>query len=960
MLLAGLASPWSAWANPPIEGMGSASRQADWQFRKRIDSPNPIELRRIKQRLEWQQAQRQARLNGASDSVSSSAMNGFVKSGTDRVLIILVEFAGTNQFTWTPGSSTWDPLGRCDNSEFDGTHTENAAASQFFADKHGITGPTNLTYAGPLHNEIPRPLGTNDASAAMIWMPDFSPSYYSNIVFGNGITFDFTRQDGSVVYEDYPGKSVRDYYEDVSGGAYSFTGAVLGWVSVSNSVWYYGGDGLPGARSCPERPSDSGAIPGGGNALTLVVDAINAAKAAYPTFNWAYYDQDGDGYLDHLWIIHAGLGEEDSPIVLNRTSYGEGGIWSHSSELATPYQVVPGVSASAYIMMPENSGLGVLAHEFGHNLGADDLYTYGDGETSTGFWTLMADDWVGFPLGFLPQAIDPMHLDQWGWLTPQLISDPTKVYSVKLGQASKFPGAADLVRGVKIELPDQKVPLPVPPRGQFQWWGGNGSLIDGAMRLKQALHIPATGATLEFQTAYDTESGYDYFLVEVSSNAGSTWQTLAQYDGRSTGYPAYKGRTISLSSLANQDILIRFRYTTDASIQGDGPFMDDIFVRAGTEVLLADDAEQERNLWTYTAPWARNDGFSTTGHNYYLQWRNTSASGGYDQGLGDARFRFGPVNSGLLVWYENGRYQDNSIANYLTDSPSFGPKGRLLVVDAHPEPDLDPYWVAQGVANERGIVFSRGSMRDAPFSRWPTFDYRLQPPWAFQAADFAGRPAVGCFSDAAGYYPGLQNLGTNHWRTWQWDASVVLPSTAPYGVRAPGYRAGDSLEMLIATRGYIGTNDLLLYQTNQVNGGLTQPGADGNPGTVNGQYGWNVWIVQQTNAWAEVVIWNSRYADLDDDHDGFPNWQEAIAGTDPKDPGAYLRVTHTERSGADGSVLLEWPSTTNRVYRVLRTGTLPAGFHIIASDLPATPPVNTFRDQSPSPDRQAFYRIEIQ
>jgi hypothetical protein len=109
-----------------------------------------------------------------------------------------------------------------------------------------------------------------------------------------------------------------------------------------------------------------------------------------------------------------------------------------------------------------------------------------------------------------------------------------------------------------------------------------------------------------------------------------------------------------------------------------------------------------------------------------------------------------------------------------------------------------------------------------------------------------------------------------------------------------------------------------------------------------------------------VVIWNSRYADLDDDHDGFPNWQEAIAGTDPKDPGAYLRVTHTERRGSDGSVLLEWPSTTNRVYRVLRTGTLPAGFHIMASDLPASPPVNTFRDQSPSSDRQAFYRIEIQ
>ncbi len=31
-------------------------------------------------------------------------------SGTDRVLVILVEFAGTDTFTWTNGASDWDPL----------------------------------------------------------------------------------------------------------------------------------------------------------------------------------------------------------------------------------------------------------------------------------------------------------------------------------------------------------------------------------------------------------------------------------------------------------------------------------------------------------------------------------------------------------------------------------------------------------------------------------------------------------------------------------------------------------------------------------------------------------------------------------------------------------------------------------------------------------------------------------
>ena len=267
---------------------------------KEIDLPNAKDVARIKQRLEWQ---RQQRLGGKD---LSAEPKGLKKIGQDRVLVLLVEFAGTNTFTWTPGSSTWDPLGRCDNSEFDGVNIANSAASTFFAQKYGITGPTNFTYSGPLHNQIPRPLGSNDASATRVWLPDFSPTHFSNLVFGDGVVFDFARQDGSVVHEDYTGKSVRDYYEDLSGNAYTISGTVLGWLRVTNSVWCYGGDGLPGARSAIPRPSHSGAIPGAGSYRSLVIDAINSAKTAYPGFDWASFDQDSGRLIDRLWIIHAG------------------------------------------------------------------------------------------------------------------------------------------------------------------------------------------------------------------------------------------------------------------------------------------------------------------------------------------------------------------------------------------------------------------------------------------------------------------------------------------------------------------------------------------------------------------------------------------------------------------------------------------------------------------------------
>ncbi len=946
---------------PQADGTSSCTRQTIRRLLKENGEPNPIDRARILKRLEVQQARLEA---GARRSTGPRYGDGpelHGLSGSDRVLVILVEFAGTDTFTWTPGVSTWDPFGRCESTEFDGTNLGNSSASRYFAQKYGITGATNITYRGPLHNEIPRPTGSNDASAKMIWMPDFTADYYRNIIFGNGLTFDFSREDGSVVHEDYTGRSVRDYYEDLSGGAYTIDGTVLGWVQVTNSVWWYGADGLPGARSCSQRPADNGAIPGKGSARSLVADALRSAKAAYPNFNWAEYDQNGDGYIDRLWIIHAGLGEEDSPAVLNRTPYGEGGIWSHSWSLPAPLEMAPGVSAYSYIMMPENAGIAVLAHEFAHNLGAIDLYTYGDGQASSGLWTLMSDSWVGFPLGFLPEAMDPMHLDQWGWLSPLLVSDPSKVYRVQLGQASRFPKTPNLVRGVKIQLPKTSVPLAVQPIGNGQWWGGAVNSGDSRMTLRQPIHIPSGDATLQFKAAYDVEAGYDFLYVEVSPDAGASWQTVASYTDTSGSYPAYLPVSLSLAGFSGKDVLLRFRYATDGYVLGDGPFLDEIVVKSGGQVLLADNANTESGLWAYTGGWEINGGMSTNGSTqcYHLQWRNTSSSGGYDQALGDPRYRFGPVNSGMVVWYQNDRYGDNSIANYMNDGPSFGPKGHLLVVDAHPEPFVDPYWANLGFLGDRGVAFSRGSMRDAPFSQWATFDFHLDPPYVFEGAGFAGRPAVPQFSDATGYYPGLLEMGSNSWWTAQWDASTVLPSTRLYGPQGQGYVAGRPVQNVIATRGFIGTNEVMLYRTNLIATGTALSGGDGNPGSVGGAYGWNVRVVHQTDSWAEVVIWNKHSESLDDDGDGVPNWKEALAGTDPNDPASLLRISRAACAGADNHLRLEWPGATNRTYRVL-CGNSPGGpFAPVSAGMPGTPPLNSWDDAGPAVSER-YYRLELE
>ena len=833
------------------------------------DQPNPAETRRIQERRHLLRELR--RLNslpgplgleeGRRKTELEFRIDLLARTGTDRVLVILVEFAGTNTFTWTPGVSTWDPFGICEQSEFDGTNVGNTNASAFFAAKYGIVAPTNCRYVGPLHNLIPRPLSAADESGDLIWTHDFTPAYYSNVVFGNGWTFGFSRVDATRVDADFTGKSVRNYYRDLSSNRYDIVGDVVGWVQVTNSVWYYGADQIPGRKSGASGASHHGAIPGAGNARQLVVDALEAVKSAYPAFNWAQYDVNGDTLIDRLWIIHAGYGEEDSAILLNRTAYGEGGLWSHSSSLASNYPVAPGINASAYIMMPENCGIGVLAHEYAHNLGAGDLYAYGDGETSAGFWTLMADDWTGFPLGFQPQALDPLHLDDWGWLDPLVVTHPAEVREVWIGQASQFSGGSNTYRAVKIELPDHAVAQPVAPRGTRCWWGGTGFDVNASMVQATPLAIPASGANLIYAAAYDTETNYDFFRVLATTNAGGDWAVLGASSGTSSGFPAWRTLTNSLAPYAGQSIQLAFQYYTDYAILGAGAFVDDIRIVSGTTTQFQDNAETDSGAWYFYGPWDRSDGYSYHAQNYYLQWRNTATNGGFDSSLGGTNWRFGPVGSGLLVWHHDSFYADNEIANYLNLAPSFGPKGRMLVVDAHPEPYRDPYWLAQGYACERANVFGRALMRDAPFSLSNAPAFFLKPPYVKVATNFAGRSGVPQFSDALGYYPGLEKAilpggDTNRWMTVQWDAGRVIPRAGNYAVKAPGYPAGSNFWYVLQEKATSGTNQFMQYTTNLVAGGTTPAGGSGNPGATGAAYGWNVRILSQTPTQALVRIWN--------------------------------------------------------------------------------------------------------
>ncbi len=82
-----------------------------------------------------------------------------------------------------------------------------------------ITQTKTFTYSGPLHNQIPAaPFRKPTALADTIWTEDFSADWFKAFMWGDGVKFQYTRQDGSVVNEDFTGQSVKDYFLDMSGG----------------------------------------------------------------------------------------------------------------------------------------------------------------------------------------------------------------------------------------------------------------------------------------------------------------------------------------------------------------------------------------------------------------------------------------------------------------------------------------------------------------------------------------------------------------------------------------------------------------------------------------------------------------------------------------------------------------------------------------------------------------------
>ena len=569
--------------------------------------------------------------------------------------------------------------------------------------------------AGPRKNQIPKPDRNWDGNStddnATYWVPDFNTAHFKKMMFGETNSF-------------------KDFYLKQSNGRFLAKGDVSPWARVPYNEARYGSNEISEADGYWNFIKDSL------DSWYMNQKSMGKTDAQVKSYLKAFdkvdrYDYDGDGvymepdgYIDHFQDIHAGEGEE-----AGGGAQGEDAIWSHrwyafSDGIGSTgpanfkgggVQIGnSGIWVGDYTTEPENGGLGVFTHEFGHDLGLADYYDTAGGDNSTAFWTLMSSgSWLntgGDSIGTKPGYMGPHEKMLLGWLDYALVKYGQN-RNVRVGPADQ--DGYQMPQALAVTLPKKPkvVSYNKPYSGSYEWWGGSADNVQNTL----ARPIDLTGKTNASVSAMlwaDIEEDYDYLYGEVSTNGGSTW---TQVGTPITGQdPAWVSTSWSLSAYSGKKIMFRWRYATDGGVHYGGPFLDNIKVMAGSTTLLSDDVEAGDNGWVA-------DGFSRMGgtttemvSHYYLaenrvysNYDKTLATGPYNFGWADTkpnwveRFRY---QNGLVVWYQDGAFDDNNT--------SVHPGGGFsLPVDARPAPI---------VASNGGVVSNRRGAFDAAFGQEAT------------------------------------------------------------------------------------------------------------------------------------------------------------------------------------------------------------------------------------------------
>ena len=211
--------------------------------------------------------------------------------------------------------------------------------------------------------------------------------------------------------------SVRDYFRAQSNGQFDIDFDVVGVCPLKYPYSHYGknvGDDEP-------------------NTYEMIVEACQWAHNNGTDFS--KYDWNGDGKVDQVYVIYAGLGEADGGTTNT--------VWPHMFYLSayegTEYYekglTLDGVTIDTYACGPElqgdgrNNGVGTFCHEFSHCMGFPDLYDYNSSWFGMGYFDLM-DSGSYNGDGYLPAGYSAAEKSDCGWIELKDMTNITETVNV--------------------------------------------------------------------------------------------------------------------------------------------------------------------------------------------------------------------------------------------------------------------------------------------------------------------------------------------------------------------------------------------------------------------------------------------------------------------------------------------------------------------------------------------------
>jgi immune inhibitor A len=417
--------------------------------------------------------------------------------------------------------------------------------------------------------------------------------------------------------------SVRDYYREVSYGDLNLVTVHLpsetGWHRADNPSTYYTTDALGNPNG------GFGSYPR--NAQKLVEEAVLAVDSLV---NFSDYDNDRDGWVDGLLVVHAGTSGE--------AEGDETNIWSHFYRTKNPISLESGsdlVSVYEYAIVPEywlfdgesyDMTIGVIAHELGHSLfGLPDLYDKDGSSDGLSSWSLMASgNWNG------PQHIggSPSHPDAWsrawmGYATP--VNVTANLMALSISPIELLPDSyklwTDGKPGKEYFLVEHRLRA-----GYDQYLPWQGLLI---------YHIDENVDKVYIQNAnewYPGHTNHGHYLIALEQADG--FYGLERGEGSDSGDP-FPGNTVkahfsnitSPSSLAYNGAWTNVAITDIA--EGDTEIIANLIVDTSQEnisgVVIEDVPQDEGGQVTISWRPIASDNAVTSPENGYSLWLQDNA-----------------------------------------------------------------------------------------------------------------------------------------------------------------------------------------------------------------------------------------------------------------------------------------------------------------------------------------------